>query len=326
MLLAAKLRALVAGGWEPGAGPAVESPFPGGATLRRGSRGWVLGEDEPARLLGPAVAWAEGHGVADLHLVVPAEAGRLARRAALFTRPPSVWSVKGAAVVRADPAPASAEAPLPPEVARFAPVLEAAGADVVVEGGVLRGEVLGLEVARVVVDGPGAARLEVGIGRHDREAQRALHGDDPPPSLLAGAVAVVRARRRPGEPSHPLNQLARERWLRSVLVGRPELVGASSLTPAPAASSRDDLRRHSAAPATGVDLDGRPLVVACSVGIDLDLVPAAADARLTDGRRARLLLALPERDAHPVTRSLATLLAEPAEVVTVPDGWEGMAL
>jgi hypothetical protein len=78
-----------------------------------------------------------------------------------------------------------------------------------------------------------------------------------------------------------------------------------------------DLRTPWPSPATGLDTAGRPLVVVCSVGVDLDLVPAAADARLADGRGARLLLALTSRDAHPVTLALAAALADPAEIVTV---------
>jgi hypothetical protein len=51
------------------------------------------------------------------------------------------------------------------------------------------------------------------------------------------------------------------------------------------------------------------------VGIDLDLVPTAADVRLAAGLPgARLVLAVPERDDHPVTRALAAMLTEPAEV------------
>ena len=61
------------------------------------------------------------------------------------------------------------------------------------------------------------------------------------------------------------------------------------------------------------------MVVVCSAGIDLDLVPFAADARdALGGPDARLLLAVPERDDHPVTRELAARLAVPAEVVPVP--------
>ena len=55
------------------------------------------------------------------------------------------------------------------------------------EHGVLLGEVDGLEVCRVVlVDG--VAHLEVGVGRHDREAFALMHGDVPPAEALVGVV------------------------------------------------------------------------------------------------------------------------------------------
>ncbi|MGI8755918.1 MAG: hypothetical protein ACR2MB_08675, partial [Acidimicrobiales bacterium] len=69
------------------------------------------------------------------------------------------------------------------------------------------------------------------------------------------------------------------------------------------------------------DLDGRPIVVTCSTGVDLDLVPASADDRLAHAPDARLVLVVPERDAVAITRELAARLVAPAEVVTVADTW-----
>jgi hypothetical protein len=51
-------------------------------------------------------------------------------------------------------------------------------------------------------------------------------------------------------------------------------------------------------------------------------VPFAADARAAgapiDGSPSRLVLALAERDVHPVTMALNAQLREPAEVAVVP--------
>ncbi|MEY2437109.1 MAG: hypothetical protein QOF97_1945, partial [Acidimicrobiaceae bacterium] len=60
-------------------------------------------------------------------------------------------------------------------------------------------------------------------------------------------------------------------------------------------------------------------------GIDIDLVPVAADVRLQVNPAARLILAVPERDDHAVTRSLAGLLKRPAEVVAIPGDWRAAA-
>ena len=313
----------------------MPAPFPGGAVARGDGVGWVLAEERPERALGGALAWARHAGLAELHVLAEAETGLLARRAGAFARPPRVWRVEGRAVEPAEPAPPAPEAPLSPAVAAFVPPIEAAGAEPVVEHGVLRGEVLGLEVARVVEDDDGV-RLEVGVGAFDREAQRLVHGDRPPAEALARAVAAVRDLRTPTAPEHQMNRLALERWMRRILVRRPELVGAALLEPVPSPVRRTDLRQQAPAPAAGRDADGGPLVVVCSTGIDVDLVPAAADARiaacsriaggrdLAGGGDARLLLVVPEADDHPVTRSLAGALARPAEVVTLAGEWRSL--
>ncbi len=82
---------------------------------------------------------------------------------------------------------------------------------------------------------------------------------------------------------------------------------------------RPNLKDPVPAVAAGLDINGEPIVVVCSIGIDLDLVPYAADARAATGPvGARLLLAVPERDDHAVTRALAARLVDPAAVVGVP--------
>jgi hypothetical protein len=291
--------------------------FPGGAALVGDDGIWVLADARPARALGPALAVARrAEASGPVNLVVEGSAGLLARRASQFAVPPVVWLLVGTSLERAEPDPLPPVPPLDPRVRPFADVLTAAGADPVVEHGRLIGEVDGLEVARVVVDVEGP-HLEVGVGRFDREAHALVSGDRPSGETLADVVAFVRRHRRRGGEHHALQQLAADRWLRSRLVGQPSLVGADHLAPLAPVVEAPDLRTPWPAPATGLDPEGRPVVVVASVGVDLDLVPAAADARLADGRSARLVLAVPARDALPVTRALAAALADPAEVVTV---------
>ncbi len=269
------------------------------------------------------MAWGRQAGVEELHVLVGDGAGTLARQASEFARPPVVWRVEGASLEPSQPAPVAPAGPLDAAAAELIPMIVAAGAEPVVEHGVLRGEVLGLEVARVVSDEMGT-RLEVGVGAYDREAQRLMRGDRPAPEALRAAVQSVREVRRPAAPTHQVNQLAGERWLRSILVRRPELIGASQLEPVPSPVVRTDLRQLAPAPAAGLDDRGRPLLVVCSTGIDVNLVPAAADARLADGRKPRLVLVVPELDDHPLTRSLAAALREPAEVVAVQGDWRAL--
>jgi hypothetical protein len=143
-----------------------------------------------------------------------------------------------------------------------------------------------------------------------------IHGDLPAADALAAVVAAVRAARTADGPDHPLRRIAQERWLREIVVADPSIVGADHLErhegPAPRPSVKEPW------PAVAA---GSGVVAVCSVGIDLDLVPFAADARLHAAPGARLVLVVPERDAHPVTHALAAALREPAEVVAVPGDW-----
>jgi hypothetical protein len=120
---------------------------------------------------------------------------------------------------------------------------------------------------------------------------------------------------------HPLNRMAPERWLRARLRDDPERLPGWSLDAAPGPEPRTSVAEEGPAFAYGHDEQGRQVVLACSVGIDLELVPAAADARRHLDSGARLVLALPGRDAHPVTRRLAGALAQPAELLPLEGDW-----
>lgn len=325
-LLKAKLKGLVRARWGDVVDRAQEGFLPGGAAFVADGTAWVLAEDQPERSLGAALAWVgrQGAGPTDLHLLAAGAAGTLARRAALFTRPVRVYTIEGTTVREAEPEPMTPQPPLDPDAEPMRALFDKVGAEAVVEEGILRAEVLGLEVARVEVGSSGQSRLAVGVGKHDREAQREVRGDQHGPDELFEVVRLVAEHRVPNGFGHAAYHLAPERWLRSVVVRRPELVGAQHLEPAPPPVAREDLRQLAQAPAAGVDLEGRPLLVVCSVGIDVDLVPAAADAWLADGRQPRLVFCLPEGDDHPVTRDLVSALVMPAEIVTVPEEWRGL--
>jgi hypothetical protein len=287
------------------------------------ARGWVLIDDGSARRFGAALAWAWRFGALDLHVLVDGDAGGdvvgvVARRAAEMAEPPSIWAVDGRELSQGEPAPAVWPAPLPRDL-RFAELLRSHGAVPVVEHGVLRGEVLGLEVARVV-DG----RLEIGVGRHDRAARAELGWDTDPGPALSEVVAAVQELRRAGAPVHPANTLARSRWLRAVVCARPTLVGAGDLDPVAPPLPAPDLTDNGAVPCLGVSVDGRALMVVCSSGIDPDVIPTAADSRLRYRADADLVVVVPDGDDHPLTVALAAALARPARVRTVPRGWEAL--
>jgi hypothetical protein len=323
-LLGAKLTALARPHLD-GADASAED-FPGGAALVAGATAWLLLDREPLTALGPALVWADRRGVTDVHLIVERDAGVIARRAELFDPAPTVWVVEGsglAAAIADPPRGAPAAAPAPEQAA----MLVDADLEVLVEDGIVRGELLGLEVARIVheqstagvpLDGP---LLEVGVGQADRELTSMLHGSMSPVDQLQRVREIVLDLRRVGAEPHPLNQLVPERWLRSRLVAEPGRIGLAHLRPVPAAVPRANLRDKGVAVAVGEDAAGVAVVVACSVGIDLDLVPAAADTRLAVAPDAELVLVVPERDAHPVTSALAARLVRPARVVAIEGDW-----
>jgi len=320
LLLAVKARALVADHLGVDASALQSAPIAGGAAVRA-EHLWVLLDAVGG--LGAAMALADREGVPLQVMAEPDDVdtpGVLARRTAQFADDVAVWRIDGRALVPA--APAIVVPPLVPSAAALAlvDVLVEAGVEVTIEHGAVKGELRGLEVARIVETSDGA-RVEVGVGRHDREAFTMVHGDLPTADALRSVIASVDVVRRADAEAHPLRRLAPEGWLRSVVLADPQLVGASALRPAEPTLPRDSVKDTMAAIAVGSDPDGGGVVVACSVGIDLDLVPSAADARAVHDPTARLVVVVPERDAHPVTARLAARLRSPATVVTVAGDW-----
>ena len=342
-----KLRSLVSARW--GAEDREPAPFGFGAALLApsddGPQAWLYLARPEGRRLGAALVWAERYDVRRLHILVDPspddDPGRLARQAAYFARPDlGVWRIEGPSsgdqpgghrLVEAAPAPFPERGQPAPAATELVDALIDAGTEVVVEDGIVRGEVNGLEVARIVhgqttagvpLDGP---LLEIGVGAADRELTAMLHGELSSVEQLARAVGIVRQHRRSEAPHHPLNRLAPERWLRAALVRSPGTIGLSTLRPADNPRPRTNLRERGIAAGQGATAaDGRSVVVVCSVGIDVELVPAAADARAFLDPSAELWLVVPERDHHPTTRRLASRLRPPAEVVPVSDGWRGL--
>ena len=67
--------------------------------------------------------------------------------------------------------------------------------------------------------------------------------------------------------------------------------------------------------------DGETVVAMFSVGIDLDLVPAAADTRLVVARRGAAPSSWCPSATLAITVALAARLVEPAEVIAMPGDW-----
>ncbi len=326
----AKLRGLVRGSFDVAEG--VTTTFRSGATLVADECAFVLIDHADEGSLGGALVWFARQSASELHVIVDTEAevaAVLARQAQQFARPPTIWQLVERVVTAVEPADRPGLASLPPDGAEpFIEMLDAAGVDVVIEHGVVKGEVLGLEVARIVEatddpdvprapgsQEPGGCLLEVGIGRFDREVAAMLHANMPTSEALARAVELVRTHRTADGPPHPLRDLVPERWVRHRVIADPALVGAATLAACDTTIDPPNLRARQPAAAIGLDDDGRPVLVVCSSGVDVALVPIAADTRAWHDPEARLVLAVEMRGLPQVVRDVAASLRTPADVV-----------
>ncbi|WP_117001053.1 hypothetical protein [Desertimonas flava] len=283
---------------------------------------------DDGRGLGAAIVWALRNDVEELNVVAERGTGVLARRAGEFVLPIRVWSVDGTSLVAAVAEPAGLRLPVDPRHLELVGDIEAGGARLLLEHGAVTGDVRGLEVCRVVDGDDRAVRLEVGVGAHDREAFAMIHGDRPTRDALAEVVATVTAVRDVAVPAHPLNRLGAERFLRWQLEEDPAAIGLESLEAAEPPVARPNLKDPTPCAATGRRRDGSSVIVVTSVGIDLDVIPYAADARLAlagepgigsgDGSLVDLLVVAPSRDLVTATRQIAGCLRQPVTLVPSP--------
>lgn len=312
----AKLRGLARDHFDRTEG--IEHSLPWGAALEHDGVWTALLEVSPDRTFGQALVLAARNEAKTLDLLVSAEAEHVARRAQLFNPAPSIWKVDGA-----DLTPAEATMPIVLDTPDLRPDLEAllsiADVTVIVEHGSIIGECLGLEVARITGEGP-EQRLDVGVGAYDQGAFAVINPGLTPNEALAEVVAQVLTHRRSEALSHPINRLVRERWVRHVLIADPGLVGLTSLLAVEPTTQRTGIKDVAIAAAVGADQAGERVLVACSVGIDLDAVPAAAD--LAEYHQVdRIMIVLPDRDRHALVTAVAAQSRRPIEFVTSPEPW-----
>ena len=259
-------------------------------------------------MAGPALIWALRSSVDRLHLVAEAEhAGALARRVGdIEAMRVDVVAVDGVELVAAEPAPLVEPPVLSAQMWDLAPIMSEAGARPVDDHGRIVAEVAGLEVARIDQPGTEPPAIEVGVGEADRELHTLVHSNLDSGTAVRRAVTMVAAERQRGS-MHPLARMARERWLRSVLLDDPSLIGLEALTAVPPLMARSTVLGNVPSAAVGADAEGSPVVVVCSSGIDLDVVPEAADYRQRESPDAALRIVVPDRDRHAVTESLVAI-------------------
>lgn len=298
--------------------PLELSTAPFGVISRRGDRAWIVSMSDDLAALGGVLVWIDRHQPAEVDLIVDHHAGVHARRAAILAPECRVWKVDVDAVSRAEPQPIADPAPRPADAGALEAGLLDLGLEVVCEDGILRGELAGLEVARIL-HGPDGPVLEAGVGRFDREAGTLLHAGRAPLDAVADTVAQVRPHRVPGAVSHAVNRLARERWLRQVVLADPpafDIDFPALVEPVP---PRANLVEVTPAAVLGTDGD-RTVLLVCSVGVDLGLVPAIADL-IAVHEPDVVRIVVPERDRLPHLERLAGRVPLPTEIRTITPPW-----
>ncbi len=283
--------------------------------------------------LGASVRWAAVQNADELHILSEVGVGNdIARRAAYLACgfDVSIWAVDGDRFSRLEPAALELPPELSEEYRQFGELMVAAGAKPVDDFGRLVAEVNGLEVARATREtdmtdgGVSPVVLEIGVGQADRELHQLIHGNieqlDPDGASsstdneallerLSKVVSDVAAMRTTGEVDHPLTLVAQQRWIRSLVTKEPALVDAADLAAVPPLRPRDTVLGIDAAAAVGTSVNGEPIVVVCSAGVDLDLAAEAGDYRHRHNDDAMLIILVPERDLYLIEPTILDLLS-----------------
>ena len=289
-----------------------------GAGAVRGNDSWVVVLEQCERSLGPVLLWAQKLDATSLDIFVTSDASLVARRAQFFDLDIRVWTMADKNIIRAEADVVLAMSHVAESHEQFADLIAQSGAEVVREHGVLSGEVMGLEVCRVVVDeNENTPRLEIGVGAHDRETFQMLHGKVATLESLVKVVDIVRGHRQSGSEHHPLNRLAAERLLRHRIVVEPQLVGASVLQVVEPPVMRLNVKDAVPCCAEGVSEQGQQIVAVCTASVDVDVVAFAADARARIAPDALLVIATHTNNVTPSLAKLAKSLRIPARFVEV---------
>ena len=278
----------------------------------------IVSSVDDLSVLGGALVWLDRNPAAVAHLVVEHHTGIHARRAAVLAPDLQLHGLTGSDVHSAVVAPIAEPRRAPDDITPLVAMIERSGAQAVTEDGIVRAEVAGLEVGRVVV-GPKGSSLEVGVGRFDREAGALLHADRPVEPTLVSTIDQIRKHRTAGAVAHPVNRIGRERWLRELVRVDPSLAGITDPELVEPVPPRTSLLEASAAALLGVD-GGRRVLVVFSVGVELGLVPAAADL-VAAHRPDEVRFVLPARDRLPYLERLVERLGVPVSFADIKVPW-----
>jgi hypothetical protein len=287
-----------------------------GAAISHNNFVWVFVDGDAERSLGPVIAWANINAPGqEINLLAKNSTPILARRAQWFVPQITVWHVDEQSITQAVAAPHVPVAEAPVDHLALAPRITESGAQLVVEHGVVCGEIMGLEICRVVNSAmDGEATVEVGMGAHDREAFAMVHGHLPTSEAMQQVVDAVARYRAPGNDPHPFNRFGAERLFRWQALQDPAAIGCRSLQPGEPAVPRTNVKDPVPCIATGVSQDGERVVACFMTGVDLDVVPFAIDAAHRLGSES-VMVVLRSRDVMRSIKVMADVSTFPVRIV-----------
>lgn len=292
-----------------------------GSGINNGSIYWVLDDEENlGRTLDRSVLELTNNEHLDLIIFYEdIDAARVASRRANFLHPaPKIYLISEGKKIPVEPALQQ----IRPKIASVEPTKEfenlCLGADLktVFESGIWRGEILGLEVVRL-----SEGKVEVGVGKFDREAGLIMNAGRSLAEVLHAATEIVKSQRQPGKGFHPLSTLVRERWLRSEALLNPSSLDFESMEPIDPPEERLSLRDSASSAAMAKDKDGADVLVIFSVGVDIRIFSFIADLLFLESPD-RVEVIMPKKDIFkPITQILNKFVV-PISVMGVRGPWE----
>ena len=198
-------------------------------------------------------------------------------------------------------------------------LLEHNNCRIVFEHGKVKAEVRGLEVAEVVLDQNGENQIQVGVGIYDQEAHKIINSNEAIETTLLRAIEdILKFRHKESRP-HPLNRVARSKWLIHEFINSYKHFGFNEIQYV--ASPNLPMNISHGLPASAIGKrDSKEIIVTAFAGADLEAVPTAA--QLLEAYSAdEIWLIHTAIDTYPAIQRQATHLRVPVSFIEVEAPW-----